>query len=177
MLSFFQSTRIRGWASELLFNLYTYRFKLITLLSTTMKIIKEIMVGAVLLIVCQNLRASTLTKRTDLSKYKAVNTYINAIVHGRPNGIIDAIDDDAFFNIQHGDRVNVAYKPQLLYALRSTENIEQKCKYSKNILWEDENISIQKLSMKFPDFTRTDVITLQHAGSGWKITKVETSFK
>jgi hypothetical protein len=136
------------------------------------------MVGAVLLLfICQNLSASTLPKRSDLSKYRAVNIYINAVVHGKPNGITDAIDDDAFFNIQHGSKANVAYKPQLLYALRWTENTEQKCKYTKSIVWEDENLSIQKLSMKFPDFTRTDVITLQRAGSGWKITKVETSFK
>ena len=176
MLNLFQST-LRGWASELLFHIYTYRFKLITLLSTTMKIIKEIMVGAVLLFMCQNLKASTLPKRTDLSKYMAVNTYINAVIHGRPYGIDDAIDDDVFINVQHGNKVNVAYKPQLLYTLKWTENMEQKCKYTKSIVWEDENLSIQKLSMKYPDFTRTDVITLQRAGSGWKITKVETSFK
>src|SRR3981189_1661511 len=104
MLKKIQSTLGRGWASELLFHTFTYRFKLITLLSTTMKIIKEVMVGAVvLLFMCQNLKASTLPNRTDLSKYKAVNTYINAVVHGKPNGITDAIDDDAFFNIQHGN--------------------------------------------------------------------------
>ena len=38
-------------------------------------------------------------------------------------------------------------------------------------------MKVIKVDMKYSDFTRTDVITAEHAGHGWKITKVETSFK
>lgn len=142
-----------------------------------MKIIKEIMIGLILLLVCNNIMASTSPRRIDLSKFRAVNIYINAVVHGKVGNIKDVIDDDAFFNIQHGTKFNTVSKPQVIYALSWTQNMEQICRYSKSIVWEDGNISILKLNMRYSDFTRTDMVTLQRAGSEWKITKVETSFE
>ncbi len=142
-----------------------------------MKIIKEVMIGLMLILVVGGANASTSPRRIDLSKFRAVNTYINAVVHGKLNNVKEVIDDDAFFNIQHGNKYNTVNKPEVLYALSWTENMEQKCKYSKSIVWEDAGMSILKLNMKYADFTRTDIVTLQRAGAEWKITKVETSFK
>jgi len=177
MLNLFQATRLKGWTGELLFQLYKYKFKITTLISVTMKIIKEVMIGMIFIVFLNNAHASTSPRRIELSKFRAVNTYINAVVHGKLNNVKEVIDDEAFFNIQHGNKYNTVNKPEVLYALSWTENMEQKCKYSKSIVWEDGSMSILKLNMKYADFTRTDMITLQRAGAEWKITKVETSFK
>lgn len=175
MLNLFQSTRMKGWTGELLFQLYKYKFKITTLISTTMKIIKEVLIGLVLILVCNNIKASTSPRRIDLAKFRAMNTYINAVVHGRVQDIKNVIDDNAHFSVQHGKKFNTVYKPQVLRALRSAKNIEQNCSYRKSIVWEGSGISVQKVRMKYPDFTRTDRITLQRAGSEWKITNVEIS--
>ena len=42
---------------------------------------------------------------------------------------------------------------------------------------DDDLKKVLKVDMKYADYTRTDVITTEHVGAGWKITKVETSFK
>jgi len=132
--------------------------------------------GLALLLVCGITQAAP-TSHGNSTKDEVINTYLNAVVHGKLGGIDEAIDDDAQFNMKRGDRVNTLSKPQVLDALKSNENVDQDCQYTKIVLQDDDQISVLKVDMKYGDYTRTDVITAQHAGSGWKITKVETSFK
>jgi len=117
------------------------------------------------------------TSHGNSTKDEVINTYLNAVVHGKLGGVDEAIDDDAQFNMKRGDHVNTLSKPQILDALKSNENVDQDCQCTKTVLQDDDQISVMKVDMKYGDYTRTDVITAQHAGSGWKITKVETSFK
>jgi hypothetical protein len=142
-----------------------------------MKIMKEVMIGLVLILACNNIKASTSPRRIDLGKFRAMNTYINAVVHGKVHDVKYVIDDNAIFKVQHGKKFNTVGKLQALRALRSAQNIEQNCRYSKSIVWEGSGISVQKVNMKYPDFTRTDRITLQRADNGWKITNVEISLQ
>ncbi|HTD41829.1 MAG TPA: nuclear transport factor 2 family protein [Mucilaginibacter sp.] len=141
-----------------------------------MKTLKAMMMGLALLLVCGITQAAP-TSHGNSTKDEVINTYLNAVVHGKLGGIDEAIDDDAQFNMKRGDRVNTLSKPQVLDALKSNENVDQDCQYTKIVLQDDDQISVLKVDMKYGDYTRTDVITAQHAGSGWKITKVETSFK
>lgn len=142
-----------------------------------MKTLRAMMMGLALLLVCGASQAATLFSRGNLTKDDVMNTYLNAVVHGKLNGVDNAIDDDAEFNMKRGDKINTLHKSQLLNAIKSGENIEQDCQCTKTTLQDDDEKSVLKVDMKYPDFTRTDVITAQHIGGGWKITKVETSFK
>jgi len=111
------------------------------------------------------------------SKDEVIDTYLNAIVHGKLDGVSDAIDDDAQFNMKRGERVNMLTKSQIMDGLKANANIEQDCKCTKSVLQDDDAKKVMKVDMQYADYTRTDVITAERAGSGWKITKVETSFK
>ena len=42
---------------------------------------------------------------------------------------------------------------------------------------DDDEKKVMKVNMKYADYTRTDIVTAEPEGKGWKITKVETSFK
>jgi len=141
-----------------------------------MKIIKEVMIGLVLVLVVSGASASTSPKRIDLSKFNAMNTYINAIIHGKLHDIKHVIDDDALFNIQHGNKFHAVDKSKALRSLRPAADIEQNCRYSKSTVWEGSNISVQKVDMRYSDFTRTDMVTLERGNNEWKITKVDVSF-
>ena len=65
----------------------------------------------------------------------------------------------------------------MINTLKSSEGVEQNCECTKSVVQDSDEISTLKVEMKFSDFSRIDVITAQHAGNGWKITKVDTSFK
>lgn len=132
--------------------------------------------GLALLLVCSISQAAS-TGHSGSTKDEVLDTYLNAIVHGKLSGVNDVIDDDAQFNMKRGDRVNNLTKAQIMDALKSNENIDQDCQCAKTVLQDDDAKKVLKVDMKYSDYTRTDVVTAEHVGSGWKITKVETSFK
>ncbi|MGZ3751119.1 MAG: nuclear transport factor 2 family protein [Mucilaginibacter sp.] len=142
-----------------------------------MKTLKTMVMGLALLLVCVVTNATPKTIHGTSTKDDVINTYLNAVVHGKLDGLSNAIDDDAEFKMLRGASVTTLNKLQILSTLKSSENIEQDCQCTKTVLQEDTELSVVKVEMKYADFSRTDVITAQRAGDGWKITKVETSFK
>jgi hypothetical protein len=141
-----------------------------------MKTVKTMLMGLALLFAFGTAGAAT-ASGSKPTKDEVFNTYLNAIVHGKLNGIDDAIDDDAEFNYIRGDNVNRITKQQVINALKSDENIEQNCQCTRSVVQDNDDISTLKVEMKYADFTRVDVITAQRAGNGWKVTKVDTSYK
>ena len=141
-----------------------------------MRTLKSILLGLALLMVCGVTKAASGTA-TNPTKDDVINTYLNAVVHGKLSGLEDAIDDDAQFNMMRGENVNTLGKQQILRSLKASENIDQDCKCTSTVIEDSDDICVKKVEMKYSDFTRIDVITAQRAGKGWKITKVDTSFK
>jgi hypothetical protein len=142
-----------------------------------MKTFKAMMIGLALLVVCGLANASAKKSNNGPTKDDVVNAYLNAVVHGKLGDVESAIDDDAQFNMVRGDKVITLSKSQELNFLKSNESLEQDCKCAPSVMQDDGDVFIKKVEMKFADFTRTDVISAQRVGYGWKITKVETSYK
>jgi len=130
-----------------------------------------------LIAVCGLASASPKTNDGNATKQSVVDTYLNAVVHGNMSGIGNAIDDNAHFYIERGVRVLATDKRHVLDNLKATANIDQNCDCSSTVLKEGDTFLVEKVEMKFDGVTRTDVITAQLSDDGWKITKVETSFK
>ena len=158
---------------------YGYRItKILTFNTDIMKALKAMMIGLALMAVCGFANATTKTTNdVNTTKQEVLDTYMNALVHGNLDGISAAIDDNAKFYVVQGVRVHASDKKQVLDYLKSNANIDQNCKCSSSTLSQDDNTLVQKVEMKFKEITRTDVITAQRSDDGWKITKVETSFK
>jgi hypothetical protein len=141
-----------------------------------MKTLKSFMMGLALLLVGGIANAAPKTSTSALGKDEVVSIYLDAVVHGKLAGIDNAIDNDAQFNTVRGDNVNTLNKDQMLESLKSNQNIEQDCKCTNETVQEDNDTSIHKITMKYADFTRTDIVTSLREGKGWKITKVTTSY-
>ncbi|HTK20422.1 MAG TPA: nuclear transport factor 2 family protein [Mucilaginibacter sp.] len=140
-----------------------------------MKTLKAMVMGVALLFVCAMAQAAPAGH--NLTKDEVLDTYLNAVVHGKTAGIDDAIDDDATFSMQRGENVHTLTKSQVVSSLKANENIEQDCQCAKTVLQNDDDISKVKVEMKYKDFTRVDVVTARHQGNKWLITSVETSYK
>ncbi|MDB4904053.1 MAG: nuclear transport factor 2 family protein [Mucilaginibacter sp.] len=142
-----------------------------------MKTLKSIVLSLVLLVVFIGTKAAASTPSLALNKDAVINIYLNAIVHGKLNGIDDAIDDDAHFNMIRGQVVNTLNKNQILNYLKAIGNTEQNCTFTTDVIKERDNVIIIKVEMKYNELTRTDIVTEVGSGNEWKITKVDTSFK
>ncbi len=142
-----------------------------------MKTLKSIVLSLVLLVVFMGTKAAASTPSLALSKDAVINIYLNAIVHGKLEGIDEAIDDDASFNMIRGQIVNTLNKNQILNYLKAIGNAEQNCTFTTDVIKERDNVIIIKVEMKYNELTRTDIVTEVGSGKKWKITKVDTSFK
>jgi hypothetical protein len=145
--------------------------------NSIMKTLKTMMMGLALLFTFNFSQAATSSSPNGPTKDEAINAYLNAVVHGKLSGLADVIDEDVQFNMLRGDNVNTLNKRQMLNGLKSFENVEQDCQCTKTVVQDMDDINTVKVEMKYADFTRVDVITAQKEGKGWKITKVDTSFK
>jgi hypothetical protein len=141
-----------------------------------MKTFKKMILALVILLTAGAAYSATPSTHAP-TKDDVINTYLNAVIHGKVAGVEDVIDDDAQFNMLRGSNVNTLNKRQILAALKSSENIEQNCQCTKTVIQDMDDINTVKVEMKYADYIRTDVITAQQGGNGWKITKVDTSFK
>ena len=141
-----------------------------------MKTLKAMMMGLALMVVCGVANAAKPAYHNP-TKDEVIDTYLNAVVHGNLDGIDNAIDDDAQFNTVRGEHTNTLNKGQVIDYLKTNAGAQQDCKCTATVVQDTDDIFVKKVEMNYGDFTRTDVITAQHVGSGWKITKVQTSYK
>jgi len=135
------------------------------------------MMGLALMAVCGFANAAPKAHHDNATKEEVVDTYLDAVVHGDLNGIDKAIDDNARFYVQRGVRILATDKHEVMNYLKTNANIDKNCVYDNTVLDQGENFVVEKVEMKFKELTRTDVITAQRSDDGWKITKVETSYK
>jgi hypothetical protein len=141
-----------------------------------MKTLKTMMMGLALLMVCGISQAASIG-HINSTKDQVLDTYLNATIHGKLAGVSYAIDSDAQFYMIRGQRVNTLSKSQILDWLKANANVEQNCQCTKSVLQDNDLKKVIKVDMKYADYTRTDIITAEPVDAGWKITKVETSFK
>ena len=102
-----------------------------------MKTLKAMMMGMALLLICGVSQAAP-HDHDNSTKDGVIDTYLNAVVHGKLGGIDNAIDDDAHFNMKRGERVNTLSKPQIMDALKLNENVEQDCQCTKTVVQDDD---------------------------------------
>jgi hypothetical protein len=141
-----------------------------------MKTLKSVTVALALFATCSFAKANDVPP-ADLTKSYAINTYIDAMTHGKLGNVKQVIDPSATFSIQRGDDVLSFTKDQIIADLKSQENIEQECTTTNQVVDESSNKVVVKVDMAFYNFTRTNYVTIANTGKGWKITNVNSVFK
>jgi len=127
-----------------------------------------------LLIATSALSAPAENPLKDFGSSKMVAVYLKATAMGQTafNKYLFAED------FEHQNMANRAKSDKKRYTefLRATAGLRYDCDISHHILDETADACIAKAVMKFPTFTRVDLITLSHDRDGWKISKVVTTY-
>jgi hypothetical protein len=137
-----------------------------------MKTVKSIVLGLALLVVSTIANAANKPAAV-LTKNDVLNIYVNAVVHGKLDGLDAVLDNNIKFITQRGDNETVLNKKSVLESLKASENMEQGCTYTTTIVKDTKNGMVVKLEMKYGDYVRTNLITISTSGTDFKITKVE----
>jgi hypothetical protein len=137
-----------------------------------MKTLKSIVLGLALLVVGTIANAANKPAAV-LTKNDVLNIYVNAVVHGKLDGLDAVLDDNVKFVMQRGDNETILNKKNILESLKSSENMEQGCTYTTTIVKDTKDGMIVKLEMKYEGYVRTNLITISSRRADFKITKVE----
>src|SRR6187431_1960426 len=119
-----------------------------------MKTLKSIVLGLALLVVGTIANAANKPAAV-LTKNDVLNIYVNAVVHGKLDGLDAVLDDNVKFVMQRGDNETILNKKNILESFKSSENMEQGCTYTTTIVKDTKDGMIVKLEMKYDGYVRT----------------------
>ena len=142
-----------------------------------MKTLRTLLIGVALFTVCTAAKATIHTDEATMSKNFAINTYIDAMTHGKSAGMKEVLDPTVKISMLRGKQVVSFSKKEMLDFLETTKNVEQVCTTNSQVIENDANQSVVKVDMKFDGFVRTNYVTLANTGNGWKIINVYSVFK
>ncbi len=137
-----------------------------------MKTLKSIVLGLALLVVSTIANAAN-KPATVLTKNDVLNIYVNAVVHGKLDGLDAVLDDNVKFVMQRGDNETILNKKNILESFKSSENMEQGCTYTTTVVKDTKDGMIVKLEMKYDGYIRTNLITISSHHAEFKIIKIE----
>jgi hypothetical protein len=108
-----------------------------------------------------------------LTKNDVLNIYVNAVVHGKLDGLDAVLDDNVKFIMQRGDNETILNKKNILESFKASENMEQGCTYTTTVIKDTKDGMIVKLEMKNDGYIRTNLITISSRRADFKITRIE----
>jgi len=140
-----------------------------------MKTLKTI--AAALLVVLSTIAfASDDTKSEKLNINYALKAYIDAVAHGKIDGLNEVMDKDVKFTSTRGLEIIHHDKNQMLNLLKNHQNIEQNCVTEFSIVESTPTQSVVKVTMKYDGFSKINYLSMSNTGKGWKIVSVATSY-
>jgi hypothetical protein len=132
--------------------------------------------GLLLLMVCGAAKATNAFAKRSSRPY-VINSYIDAMIRGRLNGLNNVLAPSAEFSMMRGKQLVSFDKTEMLDYMQSNKNVEMACTTSTSVIESDPDITLVKVDMKFDGFVRSNYLTLTNTTDGWKITNVYSVFK
>jgi len=140
-----------------------------------MKTLKTIAAG-LLVVLSTSAFATDDTKSEKLNINYALKAYIDAVAHGKINGLNDVMDKDVKFTSTRGEQIIHHDKNQMLNSLKDLQNIEQNCTTEFSVVESTPTQSVVKVTMKYDGFSKVNYLNMSNTGKGWKIVSVATSY-
>ncbi|WP_183576666.1 nuclear transport factor 2 family protein [Mucilaginibacter sp. X5P1] len=140
-----------------------------------MKILKPVMLLVIALMVNTAVKANK-TDEGVLTKTHAIDTYVDAMMRGKLEGLNDVIDPTAKFSLLQKKHLVSYTKKEMMDFLNTTKNIEEDCTVNTSVVETDTDIAVVKVDMQFKTFVRSNYVTIANTGNGWKIINVYSVF-
>ncbi|HBW80924.1 MAG TPA: hypothetical protein DEF78_12975, partial [Sphingobacterium sp.] len=68
-------------------------------------------------------------------------------------------------------------RSEVVKAFKKQKGEKLNCTVSTAIIEESADYMVAKVTLKFEDFTKTDLVTLERVGNDWKVSKSINSYK
>jgi len=122
-------------------------------------------------------KAATTPSAVLPSQDYVVYTYINAMAHGNISGIDEVLDKNVKFNMVRGKNIISIGKNDILAYFKDIQNVSQNCTVTTSVVEGNADYTVVKVDMQYPDFVRSNYVTIANTANGWRITNVHSVFK
>jgi len=106
----------------------------------------------------------------------ALDHYVAVTTEGESAGVEQLFAEDFKQKIQATNAQNHSHN-EVVKSLKKQKGEKLNCTVTTDILEESADLMIAKVTLKFENFTKTDLVTLERIGSDWKVSKSINSYK
>ena len=106
----------------------------------------------------------------------ALDHYVAVTTAGESAGVEQLFAEDFNQKVQASNAQNHS-RSEVVKSLRKQKGEKLNCTVSTHILEESADYMVAKVTLKFENFTKSDLVTLQRDGNSWKVSKSVNSYK
>ena len=140
-----------------------------------MKTLKTL-TAALLIVLTGSAFANDDVKKAKLQLDYTVNTFIDAVSHGKINDLTEVLDSDVKLTFTRANKIYNYNKAEILRSIKPLKNIEQNCSTDFSIIEVNPNQAIAKVTMKYNGFSKISLVNMVNSKTGWKITNISNTY-
>ena len=106
----------------------------------------------------------------------ALDHYVAVTTEGESAGVEQLFAEDFSQKIQSSNAQSNS-RTGVVKLLKKQKGEKLNCTVSTDILEESSDYMVAKVTLKFDNFTKTDLVTLERVGNDWKVSKSINSYK
>jgi Putative lumazine-binding len=106
----------------------------------------------------------------------ALDHYVAVTTEGESAGVEQLFAEDFNQKIQAANAQSNS-RSEVVKSLKKQKGEKLNCTVSTDIIEESADYMVAKVTLKFENFTKTDLITLERVGNDWKVSKSTNSYK
>ncbi|WP_156167662.1 nuclear transport factor 2 family protein [Sphingobacterium sp. Ag1] len=106
----------------------------------------------------------------------ALDHYVAVTTEGESAGVEQLFAEDFNQKIQATNAQSNS-RSEVVKSLKKQKGEKLNCIVSTDIIEESADYMVAKVTLKFENFTKTDLITLERVGNDWKVSKSVNSYK
>ncbi|WP_313266621.1 nuclear transport factor 2 family protein [Sphingobacterium sp.] len=106
----------------------------------------------------------------------ALDHYVAVTTEGESAGVEQLFAEDFNQKIQASNAQSNS-RNEVVKSLKKQKGEKLNCTVSTDILEESADYMVAKVTLKFENFTKTDLVTLERVGNDWRVSKSINSYK
>ncbi|MEI2271648.1 nuclear transport factor 2 family protein [Sphingobacterium sp. ML3W] len=106
----------------------------------------------------------------------ALEHYVAVTTEGESAGVEQLFAEDFSQKVQASNAQNHS-RSALIKSLKKQKGEKLNCKVTTDIIEESVDYMVAKVTLKFEDFTKTDLVTLLREGNDWKVSSSVNAYK
>ncbi|MGE8428430.1 MAG: nuclear transport factor 2 family protein [Sphingobacterium sp.] len=106
----------------------------------------------------------------------ALDHYVAVTTEGESAGVEQLFAEDFNQKIQASNTQSNS-RSAVVKLLKKQKGEKLNCTVSTDIIEESADYMVAKVTLKFENFTKTDLVTLERVGNDWKVSKSINSYK